>query len=86
MVEQAAHNRPVVGSNPTGSTIFKKGENKMNWEDILEKTAYYSKWFLMGYCVGHTLMAFGTLPLSNVVLIGATTGIVVADWINRARD
>ena len=26
LVEQAAHNRPVVGSSPTGSTL-RKGEN-----------------------------------------------------------
>jgi hypothetical protein len=58
----------------------------MNWTLALEKAAYYSKWFLMGYCIGHTLMAFGTLPLSNVVLIGAAGGIVVADWISRAPN
>ena len=33
LVEQAAHNRQVVGSSPTGST-FKKEENTMTEEQI----------------------------------------------------
>ena len=57
----------------------------MNWEDMLEKAAYWSKYLLLGYCVGYTLVSFGSLPTSNVVLVTGATGLVVADWVNRYR-
>ena len=57
----------------------------MNWENLLEKSAYWSKWLLLGYCVSHTYFNLASLPASSIVLVAGTTALLVADWVNKQR-
>jgi len=52
----------------------------MNWEKLLEKSAYWSKWFLCGYCLVHT---FSTLHEQGTIapaLVLATASLVAGEW------
>ena len=57
----------------------------MNWKELLNKSAYWSKWLLLGFCVGHTYLSLSELPTSSVVLVVGTTSVLAADWLNKQR-
>ena len=57
----------------------------MNWENLLEKSAYWSKWLLLGFCLGHTYLSLSNLPTSSNILVVGTTAVLVADWVNTQR-
>ena len=57
----------------------------MNWENLLSKSAYWSKWLLLGYCVSHTYFNLSSLPAASIALVTGTTTLLVADWVNTQR-
>ena len=57
----------------------------MNWKDLLEKSAYWSKWLLLSFCISHTYFDLPNLPTTSVVLVVATTAIITTSWVRKQR-
>ena len=57
----------------------------MKWKELLGKAAYWSKWLLLGFCVGHTYLTLFELSTSSTVLVAGTTVILAADWLSKQR-
>jgi len=57
----------------------------MNWENMLDQSAYWCKYLFFGYCVAHTVLDVSNLPTSSAVLVVGSAAVVVADWVNKQR-
>jgi hypothetical protein len=57
----------------------------MKWEKLLEDSAYWSKWLLVGFCLGNTYMSIPTMSVFNTALVVGSSAILVANWVFKNR-